>query len=82
MGSPSVTHLTADLPLPPTGCKSWSAHKKAAVVLAIRNGALSRHDAYDHYMLSEEELAGWEAVFEEDGLAGLQAQHVLRAKTL
>lgn len=61
-----------DFPLPPKECRTWSAHKKAAVVLAVRNGVLSRADAYTRYMLSEEELAFWELAFEQDGIAGLR----------
>jgi len=49
----------------------WTAYRKVAVVLAIRSGALSRWDARDRYMLSEEELSSWEAAFDGDGVAGL-----------
>jgi hypothetical protein len=44
------------------------------VVIAIRSGTLSRVEAYERYMLSEEELSGWEEAFDRDGLAGLQAK--------
>ena len=71
MHTTSSKSRLADFPLPPAGCTSWSAHKKAAVVVAIRAGGLSRHDAYERYMLSDEELVAWEAVFELDGIAGL-----------
>jgi len=63
---------THDFPLPPANCTRWTAHRKVAVVLAVRVGTLSRGDAYDQYMLSEEELSSWETAFEEDGIAGLQ----------
>ena len=43
-------------------------------MLAIRNGTLRLGEAYDHYMLSEEELSRWEAAFDQDGLAGLQVK--------
>lgn len=68
--------LSVDLPLPPLGCKSWSAHRKAAVVVAVRSGALPRTEAHERYMLSDEELASWEAAFEQDGIAGLQVRRL------
>jgi hypothetical protein len=60
--------------LPSLGPQRWTARNKAAVVLAIRNGTLRLGEAYDHYMLSEEELSRWEAAFDQDGLAGLQVK--------
>ena len=61
--------------LPPAGWKRWRAHHKALVVIAIRSGTLTRADAHERYMLSEEELSGWEEAFDLDGIAGLQAKH-------
>ena len=61
--------------LPPAGCTTrWSAWKKAAVVVAVQSGTLSRSEAYDRYMLSEEELSRWEEAFDQYGIAGLQAK--------
>jgi hypothetical protein len=60
--------------LPPAGWKRWTAHNKAAVVIAISSGTLERADAYERYMLSEEEFSGWEEAFDLDGIAGLQAK--------
>jgi hypothetical protein len=77
----STKSSTVDLLLPPAGCRSWSAHKKAAVVVALRAGGLSRGDAYQRYMLSEEELASWEAAFELDGIAGLQARRAFLTRS-
>lgn len=71
----------ADSPLPPAGCKSWSAHKKAAVVIAIRTGGLSRQEAYERYMLSSDELMAWEAAFALDGIAGLQSRRLPPARS-
>ena len=62
--------------LPRVGLTRWSARQKAAVVLAVRSGTLSRSEAYDRYMLSEEELSQWEAAFDWDGIAGLQAKDI------
>jgi hypothetical protein len=63
---------TAQLDLPPSGWTNWGARTKAAVVLAIRIGTLGRQEAYDRYLLSEEELASWEAAFDQGGIGGLQ----------
>ncbi len=61
--------------LPPAGATiRWSAWKKAAVVVAVQSGTLGRGEAYDRYMLSEEELSRWEEAFGQDGIAGLQAK--------
>jgi predicted transcriptional regulator len=69
--SSSTSSAAVDFSLPPARCKIWTAYKKGAVVLAIRSGVLSRWDAYDRYMLSEEELSSWEVAFDQDGIAGL-----------
>ena len=61
--------------LPPAGSTiRWSAWKKAAVVVAVQSGTLGRSEAYERYMLSEEELSRWEEAFGQDGIAGLQAK--------
>jgi hypothetical protein len=60
--------------LPPSGRGKWAARNKAAVVIAIRGGALGRYEAYERYMLSEEELSRWENAFDCDGIAGLQVK--------
>jgi hypothetical protein len=61
--------------LPPTGWGKWVARNKAAVVIAIRSGTLGLYEAYERYMLSEEELSRWEDAFDCDGIAGLQVKH-------
>ena len=61
--------------LPTAGARMWSARRKAAVVLAVRSGILSLSEAYDRYMLSEEEFSQWEEAFDRDGIAGLQAKN-------
>lgn len=60
--------------LPPAGTTRWTAWQKAAVVRAIRNGSLSVAEACRRYMLSEEELAGWQSAFDREGVAGLQVK--------
>jgi Protein of unknown function (DUF1153) len=60
--------------IPPAGLARWGARKKARVVIAVRSGILSRFEAYNRYMLSEEELSQWEEAFNRDGIAGLQTK--------
>jgi transposase len=58
--------------LPPPGTMRWTAWQKVAVIRAIRNGALSHTEVRSRYLISEEELAGWQNDFDRNGLAGLQ----------
>jgi transposase-like protein len=57
--------------LPPRGITRWTAGHKAAVVNALRSGTLSVAELCERYLLSEEELADWQATFERSGVAGL-----------
>ena len=58
--------------LPPAETKRWSSRRKAAVVVAIRAGVLGRQEACDRYLLSPEELAGWETALDQNGIPGLR----------
>ena len=58
--------------LPPAETKRWSCRRKAAVVIAIRAGALSSQEACERYMLSLEELAAWETALDRNGIPGLR----------
>jgi transposase len=58
--------------LPPPGTMRWTAWQKVAVIRAVRNGALSPAEVRSRYLISEEELAGWQNDFDRNGLAGLQ----------
>jgi len=53
--------------LPSCDTKRWVASRKAAVVIAVREGVISRGKGCDWYQLSSEELASWEVAFK--GLA-------------
>jgi hypothetical protein len=66
---------SANLVLPPPETKRWSSRRKAAVVVAIRVGAIAREEACMRYMLSNEELTGWERAFDRDGIPGLRNSH-------
>lgn len=59
--------------LPPPNTKRWSSRRKAAVVVATRAGILSRQEAHQRYMLSDEELATWEVAFDRRGIPGLSS---------
>jgi transposase-like protein len=61
----------ADLPPPDTN--RWVARRKAAVLAALRSGAITMEEACRRYALSEEELLGWQRAFEAHGLPGLRA---------
>ena len=54
-----------ELPAPNT--RSWGSRKKAAVVLGIRRGLITRDEAYHLYALSPEELDAWEVAFDRGG---------------
>jgi Protein of unknown function (DUF1153) len=58
--------------LPPNGTMRWTAWQKVTVIRAVRNGLLTAAQVRARYLLSEEELAAWQAAFERNGLAGLQ----------
>jgi hypothetical protein len=58
--------------LPPAGTMRWTAWQKVAVIRAIRNGTITVTEVRNRYLLSEEELAAWEADFDRNGLSGLQ----------
>ena len=58
--------------LPPPGTMRWTAWQKAAVIRAVHDGMLTAAEVRSRYLLSEEELAGWQRDFERNGISGLQ----------
>jgi len=62
----------AKIDLPPPGTKRWVARRKAAVVTAVRSGAISLDDACRRYELSEEEFHAWEQGIDIYGVSGLR----------
>jgi len=73
----------AGLVLPPPDTKRWSSRRKAAVVVAIRGGLITREEACGRYLLSDEELAGWERAFDRSGIPGLRiANHYATREAL
>jgi transposase len=58
------------LPAPDT--KRWVARRKAVIVNAVRNGALTLDEACRRYQLSIEEFYAWQRAIEAHGVAGLR----------
>src|ERR1700736_3825008 len=58
--------------LPPPDTKRWVARRKAVVVDAVRNGAISLEEACRRYELSVEEFLAWQRAIEAHGVAGLR----------
>jgi transposase-like protein len=67
---PRSNPTSIDLPSP--GTKRWVARRKAAVVAAVRSGAIGFEEACRRFELSEEELHAWERGIENHGVAGLR----------
>ena len=58
--------------LPPADTTRWVVRRKAAVVTAVRDGAISLEEACRRYHLSEEEFLSWEQGIEVHRIAGLR----------
>jgi Protein of unknown function (DUF1153) len=58
--------------LPPSDTKRWVARRKAVIVDAVRNGAISLEEACRRYELSVEEFLAWQRAIESHGVAGLR----------
>ena len=72
-GDEVLSRVSASLPeLPPPDTKRWVARRKAVVVDAVRNGAISIEEACRRYELSVEEFLAWQRAIESHGVAGLR----------
>ena len=58
--------------LPSSDTTRWVARRKAAVVSAVRSGAIGLEEACGRYELSEEEFLAWERAITTHGVAGLR----------
>ena len=58
--------------LPPPDTKRWVIRRKAAVVVAVRIGAITIEEVCRRYGLSEEEFLSWQRAFDAHGLPGLR----------
>jgi Protein of unknown function (DUF1153) len=66
----SVSPLVKPLPLP---TDRWVSSRKAALIEAVRGGAITLEEACRRYQLSLEEFTGWLAALEKHGVHGLRA---------
>jgi transposase-like protein len=62
---------TETVGLPPSDVVRWSPQRKAAVVEAVRVGAITLDEACHRYRLSAEELLTWQRAVEVDGVSAL-----------
>jgi hypothetical protein len=62
--------------LPPPDTKRWVARRKAAILVAINTGVLSRAQACARYHISEIELRLWERAVYFAGVPGLRVTRV------
>jgi hypothetical protein len=58
--------------LPPAHTHRWVASRKEVVVRAVANNLISRNEALKKYMLTDEELTGWESALAVSGNSGLK----------
>ena len=58
--------------LPPPDTKRWVVRRKAIVVHAVRDGAISLQEACRRYKLSVEEFLAWQRAIERHGIPGLR----------
>ena len=72
-GRPAFDRGAAMAELPPANVKRWTIRRKAAVVTAVANGALSPEEACRRYQLTDEELQSWRRAYESYGLPGLRS---------
>ena len=69
---PDGSHLTrADLP--PADTRRWVARRKAAVVMGVASGLVTRSWAIEEYGLSDEEFDSWVSAISEHGVKALRA---------
>ena len=74
--NPQLHDYACDEHVPPSVALRWVIRRKAAIVRAVRNGELSVEEARCRYMLSAEELLGWQRSLERHGLAGLRTTRI------
>ncbi len=58
--------------LPPIDTKRWVISRKAAVVTAVKNGAITLDDVCWLYDISVEEFLTWQEMIEKHGVRGLR----------
>ncbi len=58
--------------LPPPDTKRWVVRRKAAVVTAVKNGAITLEEVCQRYNLSVEEFLSWQEMIDKLGVRGLR----------
>ena len=58
--------------LPPPDTVRWVIKRKAAVVAAVKNGAITLDEVCRRYNLSVEEFLTWQEMIEKHGVRGLR----------
>ncbi len=58
--------------LPPPDTKRWVISRKAAVVAAVKNGAITVDEVCRQYDISVEEFLTWQEMIEKRGIRGLR----------
>jgi hypothetical protein len=58
--------------LPPPDTKRWVIKRKAAVVAAVKKGAISLDQVCRRYNLSAEEFLTWQELVDKHGVRGLR----------
>jgi len=59
--------------LPPPNTTRWVVRRKAAVLAAVRSGAITIEEACRRYGLTVEGFRSWQRAFDAHGLPGLRA---------
>jgi hypothetical protein len=67
--------------LPPPDTKRWVVRRKAAVVSAVKNGAITLEEVCGRYNLSIEEFLTWQEMIEKHGVRGLQVTKLQNFRT-
>ena len=58
--------------LPPPDTKRWVVRRKAAVVSAVKTGAITLEEVCRRYNLSVEEFLSWQEMIDKHGVRGLR----------
>jgi hypothetical protein len=67
--------------LPPPDTKRWVVRRKAAVVSAVKNGAITLEEVCGRYGLSVEEFSIWQEMIEKHGVRGLRVTKLQEFRT-
>jgi len=67
--------------LPPPDTKRWVVRRKAAVVAAVKNGAITLEEVCRRYNLSVEEFLSWQEMVDKHGVRGLRVTRLQDYRT-